>query len=95
MKKRNIFARIVAGLGVIIVGVLLNSSISPRWNLLKAGCWAFLMLVGLAAMIIFGIVEWLLDDDNFMCCLISCLFISVCIFALLVIGAVALAKLIF
>lgn len=60
----GLIARLIAGVVTVLIGVWGNYLFTPAWSFRSPGMWWFLLIMGIIALCIFGIVEWFLNEEN-------------------------------
>lgn len=60
----EIVGRLIGAAIVAVIGILMNFIFMPAWSLASAGFWVFILSLLIIAMIVFGIVEMMLDSNH-------------------------------
>ena len=66
IEATSIVSRVVAGIITILFAVFLNWLFLPAWNIRSEGFWWYWIVVGIFAIISFGIAECFIADDDFL-----------------------------
>ena len=94
IETSSVVSRIVAGVITIIFAVFLNWLCLPAWNIRSGGFWWYWIVVGIFAIISFGIAEcFIADDDFFIPTIIIAIVVAVMV-VVGIIGAIASSKMV-
>ena len=64
IETSSVVSRIVAGVITIIFAVFLNWLCLPAWNIRSGGFWWYWIVVGIFAIISFGIADYVIEDTS-------------------------------
>lgn len=64
IETSSVVSRIVAGVITIIFAVFLNWLCLPAWNIRSGGFWWYWIVVGIFAVISFGIADYVIEDTS-------------------------------
>ena len=94
IEATSIVSRVVAGIITILFAVFLNWLFLPAWNIRSEGFWWYWIVVGIFAIISFGIAEcFIADDDFFIPTIIIAIVVAVMV-VVGIIGAIASSKMV-
>lgn len=62
LETSSVVSRVVAGIITIIFAVFLNWLFLPAWNIRSGGFWWYWIVVGIFAIISFGVADYIADD---------------------------------
>lgn len=90
----GIIARVIAGVIALALGIWGNYLASPAWGFRSTEMWWFLLIMGIITVVIFGIVEWFLyeEEDEMPICSIVSGVATVVIVIVMVVGGLTGAK---
>jgi len=90
----GIIARVIAGVIALVLGIWGNYLVSPAWGFRSTEMWWFLLIMGIITVVIFGIVEWFLyeEEDEIPICSIVSGVATVVIIIVMVVGGLTGAK---
>ena len=92
IETSSVVSRIVAGVITIIFAVFLNWLCLPAWNIRSGGFWWYWIVVGIFAVISFGIADYVIEDTSIPSGIIA---LIVAIIVLIgIIGAIASSKMV-
>ena len=64
IETKSVVSRVVAGIITIIFAVFLNWLCLPAWNIRSGGFWWYWIVVGIFAVISFGIAGYVIEDTS-------------------------------